>query len=78
MATVTLSGLMLLAALSAGEPDAGMSRKPVHDQLASGATCSLTNETRAGARKYCYYDCGGSRRTTVIAAGRPCPFTIRR
>jgi len=78
MATTTLSGLMLLAALSVGEPEAAMSKMPAHDQYASGATCALSGETRAGARKYCYYDCGGSRRTIVIAAGRTCAFTIRR
>lgn len=78
MAIATLSGFMVLAALSAGTPEAGMSMKPTHEQYASGATCSLTNESRAGARKYCYYDCGGSKRTILIPAGRPCAFTIRR
>lgn len=77
MTSITVSGLIVLASLAAGPAENEISKKPVMEQYAS-ATCSLRKEQRAGARKYCYYDCGGTVRTTVIAAGRVCPFTIRR
>ena len=54
-----------------------ISPRPAPQQLAS-ATCSLSGQQRVGPRKYCYYNCGETVRTVVIAAGRTCVFTIRR
>lgn len=77
MEPMTLPAVMVLALLSAGAPEAEMSKIPAPQQLAS-ATCSLSGQHRAGARKYCYYNCGETMRTVVVAAGRTCPFSIRR
>ncbi|MDO8838820.1 MAG: hypothetical protein Q7V31_07795 [Parvibaculum sp.] len=77
MDTITLPALMVLASLSAGAPEAEISKIPAPQQFAS-ATCSLSGQQRVGPRKYCYYDCGGTTRTIVVAAGRTCAFTIRR
>lgn len=77
MESVTLSGLLVLAALSTGGAESEMSKRPVYDQYAQ-ATCSLSNQQRTGLRKICYYDCGGAVRTLVVPAAKTCPFTIRR
>ncbi|GMV61542.1 MAG: hypothetical protein AMXMBFR74_07110 [Parvibaculum sp.] len=77
MGSVTLSGMLVLAALSTGGPAPEMSKKPAYEQYAQ-ATCSLSNQQRTGARKICYYDCGGSMRTLVVPVAKTCPFTIRR
>ena len=52
MESVTLSGLLVLAALSTGGPETGMSKRPAYDQYAQ-ATCSLSNQQRSGMRKIC-------------------------
>ncbi|MEX0839235.1 MAG: hypothetical protein WD034_06860 [Parvibaculum sp.] len=77
MESITLPALMVLASLSAGAPEPEMSKIPAPQQMAQG-TCSLSGQQRAGARKYCYYNCGETVRTVVIAAGRNCAFSIRR
>lgn len=82
MGSMTLTGMMVLAALAtggtaAGETEEEMSSKPAYEQYAQ-ATCSLSNQQRSGARKICYYTCGDTVRTMVVPVGRTCPFTIRR
>lgn len=77
METVTLSGLLVLAALSTGGPETEMSKRPATDQYAQ-ATCSLSNQQRSGMRKICFYNCGGSVRTLVVPVAKTCPFTIKR
>ncbi|HAC58729.1 hypothetical protein [Parvibaculum sp.] len=77
MGSMTLTAMMLLAALATGETEKEMSSKPAYEQYAQ-ATCSLSNQQRSGARKICYYTCGDTVRTMVVPVGRTCPFTIRR
>ncbi|MBO6633300.1 MAG: hypothetical protein JJ937_01935 [Parvibaculum sp.] len=77
METVTLSGLLMLAALSTAGSETEMSKRPAYDQYAQ-ATCSLSNQQRSGIRKICYYDCGGAVRTLVVPVAKTCPFTIKR
>ena len=77
MESVTLSGLLVLAALSTGGPETGMSSRPAGDQYAQ-ASCSLSNQQRTGMRKICYYNCGDTVRTLVVPVAKTCPFTIRR
>ncbi|PKQ03206.1 MAG: hypothetical protein CVT72_15430 [Alphaproteobacteria bacterium HGW-Alphaproteobacteria-11] len=76
MESITLSGLVVLASLSGGPAEAEISKPPAL-QMAQ-ASCSLSGQQRAGARKYCYYNCGETVRTVVVAAGRVCPASIRR
>ncbi|MEP2829929.1 hypothetical protein [Parvibaculum sp.] len=76
MGSITISGMLVLAALSTGNPELEMSRKPDYQQYAQ-ASCSLTNQQRTGARKICYYTCGKTVRTLVVPAIKTCPFTIR-
>lgn len=77
MESITLSGLMVLASLSGAPAEAEISKAPSAMQMAQ-ASCSLSGQQRAGARKYCYYNCGETVRTVVVAAGRVCPASIRR
>ncbi|MBX3494121.1 MAG: hypothetical protein KF899_14245 [Parvibaculum sp.] len=80
MESITLSGLVVLASLSGamtGMPAEAEISKPPALQVAQ-ASCSLSGQQRAGARKYCYYNCGETVRTVVVAAGRVCPASIRR
>ena len=77
MEPISLAGLTVLASLNMGMAAPEISPRPAPQQLAS-ATCSLSGQQRVGPRKYCYYNCGETVRTVVIAAGRTCVFTIRR
>ena len=77
MEPISLAGLTVLASLNMGMAASEISPRPAPQQLAS-ATCSLSGQQRVGPRKYCYYNCGETVRTVVIAAGRTCAFTIRR
>lgn len=77
MGSITLSSMLVLAALTTGGPETEMSKKPDYPQYAQ-ATCSLSNQQRQGPRKICYYTCGNSVRTLVVPAVKTCPFTIRR
>ncbi|MBX3490437.1 MAG: hypothetical protein KF769_03815 [Parvibaculum sp.] len=81
MESITLSGLVVLASLSGamtGMPAEAEISKPPSALQTAQASCSLSGEQRAGARKYCYYNCGETVRTVVVAAGRVCPASIRR
>jgi len=77
METLTVSGLMVLASLSTGMTEMPAEAEISRPQMAQ-ASCSLSGQQRAGARKYCYYNCGETVRTVVVAAGRVCPASIRR
>lgn len=77
MDSITLPGMMLLAALAVGGDTEMSKREPAGQQYAS-ATCSLSGQARAGARKICYYDCGGFTRTVAIPPAKVCAHTIRR
>lgn len=78
MDSITLPGMVLLAALATGGGDTNMNtREPAGPQYAS-ASCSLSGQSRAGARKICYYNCGGFTRTMAVPPAKVCPHTIRR
>lgn len=77
MDSVTLPGMMLLAALAMGGDTEMSKREPAGQQYAS-ATCTLSGQSRAGARKICHYDCGGFTRTVAVPPAKVCPHTIRR
>lgn len=78
MDMMTLPGMILLAALAAGGGDMEMSkRESAGPQYAQGA-CTLSGQSRAGARKICYYDCGGFTRTMAIPPAKVCPHQMKR
>ncbi|MFN4353305.1 hypothetical protein [Parvibaculum sp.] len=78
MDSITLPGMMLLAALATGGGDANVSKPELAGQQYASATCSLSGQARAGARKICYYDCGGFTRSVAIPSAKVCAHTIRR
>lgn len=52
-------------------------RESAGPQYAQGA-CTLSGQSRAGARKICYYDCGGFTRTMAIPPAKVCPHQMKR
>lgn len=78
MDSITLPGMMLLAALSIAGGDTDMSKREAAGQQYASASCTLSGQSRAAARKICYYNCGGFTRTVAIPPAKVCPHTIRR
>lgn len=77
MESITLPGMMLLAALAAGG-DTEMSKREGTGLQYASAACTLSGQSRAGARKICHYDCGSFTRNVAIPPAKVCPHTIRR
>ncbi len=78
MESISLPGMILLAALSAGGGNTDMTKREAANPQYASASCALTGQSRAGARKICYYNCGGVTRTVVVPPAKVCPHTIRR
>ena len=78
MDMVTLPGAILLAALVAGGAGTGVNRPEAAGPQYAQATCKLSGQSRAGARKICYYDCGGVTRTMAIPPAKVCPHQMKR
>jgi len=65
-----------IAAVHAGEIDSTRIVTNPSPIIEVAGTCTLEREATSGTKKFCYYECIGSKKTVTISSNELCPLDM--